>query len=379
VSGKKLNIGGALLLAVLGLQAVRAESARDWVRRGNRLYEAGDFTGAIDRYEQALLEKADAVEAKFNKANSYYRLDDLAGAMDLYRQAAAESKDMNLVAKARYNLGNCHFQEGMKQRDSNLEKAMEGLQSSIVHWREVLEIEPENERAAKNIEVARLIIKDIIDQINKERQQQQEQAEQQKQLQQKLEQLLERQKALGEKTKETHGQADKGDISQEQATQEYAEQAVEQSQVKQDTEEVSRELRSQDPNAGPQPQMEQAVDELDQASASQAEAGRQLDASNGAKAKEAEDGAAEHIEKALKSLLEGGRQNQQQQSPQRPEGRQEPNDIRDPNEAEGQQAEEEQAAAPDTTADDILDKEQQQREQRQRMRRGSYRKVEKDW
>jgi nucleoside-diphosphate-sugar epimerase len=38
-------------------------------------------------------------------------------------------------------------------------------------WRPVLDIEPKNEKAAKNIEVARLIIKDIIDQINKQKQQ----------------------------------------------------------------------------------------------------------------------------------------------------------------------------------------------------------------
>jgi len=66
---------------------------------------------------------------KFNKANSYYRLDDLAKAMDLYGQVAAETKDMGLVAKAKYNTGNCYFQRGSKQRDSDLQKAMEELQS----------------------------------------------------------------------------------------------------------------------------------------------------------------------------------------------------------------------------------------------------------
>jgi len=366
---------GGLLLVVLLLPAARAGSARDSVREGNRLYGGGDFGGAIDRYEQALLEKPDALEPKFNKANSYYRLDDLATAMDLYRQVAAESRDMKLVARARYNLGNCHFQEGMKQRDSNLEKALEGLKNSIVHWQQALEIEPENERAAKNIEVARLIIKDIIDQLNKQRQQQQEQAEKQRQLQQKLEELLQRQKALGEQTRQTQTLAEKGDISQEQATEGYAEQAVEQLQLKRETEDVSRELRSQDANAGPQPQMQQAADELDQASKSQSQAEERLKASDGARAGEAEDKAGEHIENALKALS----QNHQQQSPQPAEGQQDPNETQDPNEAEGQQAEQEQAAAPDTTADDILDREEQQREQRRLMQRAHHRRVEKDW
>jgi len=79
---------------------------------------------------------------------------------------------MKLVAKAKYNLGNSYFQQGLKQRDSDLQKALDDLKTSIVYWRQVLDIEPENEKSAKNIEVARLIIKDIIDQLNKQKQQQ---------------------------------------------------------------------------------------------------------------------------------------------------------------------------------------------------------------
>ena len=47
-----------------------------------------------------------------------------------------------------------------------------------VHWRAALDINPDNAEAARNIEVARLTIKDIIDQINKQKQEQQEQQKQ---------------------------------------------------------------------------------------------------------------------------------------------------------------------------------------------------------
>jgi hypothetical protein len=150
-------------------QSVWGQSLPLTIRQGNKLYGDGDFTGAIDKYDQALVEDSRAAEPKFNKANSYYRLDDLDNAMELYRQVAAQSRDMELVTKARYNLGNSRFQQGIKQRDSNLQKAVEELETSIGHWRSVLDIEQENEKAARNIEVARLIIKDIIDQINKQK------------------------------------------------------------------------------------------------------------------------------------------------------------------------------------------------------------------
>ena len=104
-------------------------------------------------------------------------------------EVAAESKDMKLVARAKYNLGNTFFGQGMKQRDSNLQKALEDLQTSIGYWRQTLDIEPENQNAARNIEVARLIIKDIIDQINKQKEEQdQQQQDQQQQDQQQQDQ-----------------------------------------------------------------------------------------------------------------------------------------------------------------------------------------------
>ena len=155
--------------SLLMFQSAWGQSVPLTIRQGNKLYGDGDFTGAIGKYDQALVENARAAEPKFNKANSYYRLDDLDNAMELYRQVASESRDMGLVTKARYNLGNSHFQQGIKQRDSNMQKAVEELETSIGHWRSVLDIEPDNEKAARNIEVARLIIKDIIDQINKQK------------------------------------------------------------------------------------------------------------------------------------------------------------------------------------------------------------------
>jgi Ca-activated chloride channel family protein len=183
-----------ILTVLFMLQTVLASSAGLSTRRGNELYEKGKFDEAIGQYDQALFDRPEALEPKFNKANSYYRLDDLGQAVNLYREVAAESKDMKLVTKAKYNLGNCSFQQGSKQRDSNLQKAIEEMEAAIGHWRAVLDIEPENKKAAKNIEVARLIIKDILDQLKNQQQdpnqpqdpnqQQQNQQQQQSQQQQ---------------------------------------------------------------------------------------------------------------------------------------------------------------------------------------------------
>jgi hypothetical protein len=159
------------------------------LQQGNRLYADSQFADAVNKYNDVLVEQPQAVEPRFNKANSYYRLDDLGEAMNLYQDVAAASKDMSLVAKAKYNLGNCYFQRGTKQRDSDLQKALEDMQTSIANWRQVLDLEPQNQKAARNIEVARLTIKDILDQMKQQQQQgQQNQQDQQKQEQQQQKQ-----------------------------------------------------------------------------------------------------------------------------------------------------------------------------------------------
>jgi len=170
-AGKYKTVLQVLLVVVIA-QASFADSARVSTSKGNKLYKQGNFNEAINSYDQALLETPGALEPKFNQANSYYRLDDLSKSMDLYRQVAAESKDMKVVAKAKYNLGNSYFQQGSKQKDSNLQKAIDDMKTAIGSWRGVLDIEPENKKAAKNIEVARLTIKDLLDQLNKQQQQQ---------------------------------------------------------------------------------------------------------------------------------------------------------------------------------------------------------------
>ena len=178
-------IGPILAFAVfLALGAPTfADSVGQMMEQGNRQYADGNYTEAINKYNEVLVERPTAIEPKFNKANSYYRLDDLGEAIDLYQEVAAESKDMALVSKAKYNLGNCFFQRGTKQRDSDLQKALDDMKTSVTYWRGVLEIDPENAKAARNIEVARLTIKDILDQLKKQQEEQQQQQGQDQQQQ----------------------------------------------------------------------------------------------------------------------------------------------------------------------------------------------------
>jgi len=355
-------------------QRVYAESAASTVREANKLYRQGQFKQAADGYDRALTESPEVIEPRFNKADSSFRLDDLQQAIDLYKAVAVESRDMKLVEKAKYNLGNCFFKQGTKLKDSDLHKALENMQSAIGSWRQVLDINPANEKAAKNIEVARLTIKDIIDQINKQKQQQEQQQQQQKQTQEDLKQLLEKQKSLADKTQQESQKPnpDYNDISKEQ------------SQLKDRTEQAKQQLQQRNDPNNPDPKQQQAAEQLDKAEEKQKDASEKLNNSKADEAKKSQDEAAKNIEDAIKKLSEQNQQNKQQQQQKeqqnsQQQNQQEPNQPQEPNEAQQQQQQQQQAAAPDATAEEILDREQKQKEQRQMMQSPGFQKVDKDW
>jgi len=367
-----------VLIAVIltAAQTAMANSVQGLVQQGNKLYNKGNFNDALKEYDKALLGQPQALEPKFNQANCYFQLDDLGRAMDLYNEVAAESKNMELVEKAKYNLGNCYFHRGSKQKDSNLQKALEDLQTGIVCWRSALEINPENEKAAENIEVARLIIKDIIDRINKQKQEQQQQAEKQKQLQGQLKELTKQQKALAQKTQQTMEEAKKGQINRQQAENSFKQQARAQSQLKAKTEQTLQQIQQQETDKPLSQQIQQAGSELEQAVDAQSNAETQLEVSEPNAAKKYEDKAVEHLENALRQLSENNQSAQEQQQ-ERQEQAQQP---REPNQPDQQQQQQQQAAAmSDTIAQEILDREQREKKQRQILQRSGYQKVEKDW
>jgi Ca-activated chloride channel family protein len=373
VNAKKLKILLMLILCLTISQTAHADSARALVEQGNGLYVDGSFNKAIEKYDAALTDKPEILEPKFNKANSFYKMEDFDKAMELYRQVASESKDMSLVVKAKYNLGNCYFEQGSRQKDSDLQKALDDLQNSIVNWRQTLEIQPDNQNAAKNIEVARLIIKDIIDQINKQKKQQEEQAKKQKEMQDKVKELLEKQKALSQKTQQTKDQLDRQQIDEQKASEDYQNQAQEQSQLQNQTEQTASQMNQQDPNNPSPQQMQQAAQEVQQAANSQKDAAGQLENSEPNNATQSQDEAVDHLEKALEKLSQGGNQKSGNQNVQPPQ--QEQNQTQ-----QNQQEKMVPRQIPqDATAQDILDKEQRDRQQRQMLQRNPYQEVEKDW
>lgn len=239
----KLVLGMTLVLMMASLCA--AESARQAVRAGNELYAKKDWQGAISAYEKATADEPGAIVPEFNRANALFQSGDLAAANEAYKEVAAESRDLPIVARAKYNLGNCYFKEGMRQRDSDLQKSVDSLKEAIESWRGTLEIQPGNRNAAHNIEVARLTIKEIMDEIKKQQEQQkqdpnsaQQQNQQQNQQQQGDQQQQQQQSEQGQDPNDPN-QAGRQQQKQEEKEEEKQEEQQSQAQQTQEKKEAT--------------------------------------------------------------------------------------------------------------------------------------------
>ena len=165
------------------------------VGRGNALFDRQDYAAALEAYTEAAARLPDAPEVVYNRGVTHYALGDYGEAERLFRQVDRTAQDLELVAAARYNLGNSKFQQGMAQRESDLQQALSALQASVAFYQGALELTPDDREAARNIEVVRLAIKDILDQLQdqqREQQAQNELAEQLRDLQQRQEEAAAR-------------------------------------------------------------------------------------------------------------------------------------------------------------------------------------------
>ena len=182
---KKPALFVVLIVSVFANAATpcRADSPADCVKKGNRLFAVQDFVGALGHYKKA--DTSGLVpEVKYNMATAFLAQENLEEAARLYREAAERTESSGLKQKIHYNLGTVTFQEAKRQTDSDLKKAVKSLEESAGWFRAVLDANPEDSEARHNLEVVRLVLKDLLDRLKDQQSQQDENKNSQDQQQQ---------------------------------------------------------------------------------------------------------------------------------------------------------------------------------------------------
>lgn len=367
-----------------------AGSTAALVDAGNRAFQAGKFDEAISAYDKASVQAPESPVIFFNKGDALYRKGDYAGASEMFEKAAIKSKALKLEASARYNLGNCAFREAEKQKDSDLQKALAACQSSVKSYQDALKLDPDHKDAARNIEIVRLTIKAILDEIKKKQEEAEKQKQQQKDAAERMKQLIQKQEQAAEKSKslskEKQAQGDSQDVQKK--SQELAD---EQKNIQKETEKLSEEMKeaSQQQKQG-QPQNQpdagkKAAEHLDEAKSHQGKAADKLKENSPEQAQPEQGEASKDLKEALKSLEDDSKKGGNDQNQQKPQDQKDQQDKQTQQQDQPQASEQDkpgqqqQASKVDEDVRDVLNDEKTNKEMRDRRSMAPYGEVDKDW
>ena len=184
------------------MSPVMAQSARDFVRLGNRAYRAGQYDKAETCYLKSIA-KEPSFEAYYNLGNAYVMQQKDSTAFENYKRAdSIGTSDPLRKAHNFHNMGNIWDAQGMgamRQQDGN---AVGAFQNAVNFYKSSLRCNPADNETRYNLAMAQHQLKKSQDQQknggnnqqqqqqDKQKQQQQQQDQQKKDEEQKKEQLL---------------------------------------------------------------------------------------------------------------------------------------------------------------------------------------------
>jgi Ca-activated chloride channel family protein len=166
----------ALMVVASIAGSSRADNPADAIREGLNWYGKGDFDKARDRFATAReqFDSGDAGKAAiaaFDQACAAHKKGDVAQAREWYLKAGL-ARDKGLAASAHFNLGTLAGEEARRLAGEHPENVppdkrpeiLEQLKASVASFRHCLELQPDNARARRDIELVRQWIKYYADQ-----------------------------------------------------------------------------------------------------------------------------------------------------------------------------------------------------------------------
>ena len=164
---------------VLGLclaasAAPGGETVHGLVEAGKRLFAAGKFDQAQEKFAAAEVQAPENPVIAYNRALTYQAAGNVAKAEDYYRKAEF-SRDTDLNVRTTFNLGTLRIlkarallgEDPVKVGTEDREAILDHLEAAVARFRTVLETRPKDTDARYNIEVIRLWVKDMTDRWRK--------------------------------------------------------------------------------------------------------------------------------------------------------------------------------------------------------------------
>ena len=187
-----------LLVFSFPFMMAMAQSARDFIRMGNRAYREKQYDKAETMYLKSIA-KDPTFEGYYNLGNAYVMQMKDSTAFDNYMKAdSIGTNDPLRKAKNYHNMGNIWYAQGMAATHQQGGNAVGAFQRAIEYYKSSLRCNPEDNETRYNLAMAQHQLKKNQDQQqngndknqdqqDKDKQQQQQKQDQQKQDEQKKE------------------------------------------------------------------------------------------------------------------------------------------------------------------------------------------------
>ena len=360
-------------ILLMPLQAY-AGSAQKLVKKGNTAYVTGKYDEALDAYEAAAVHAPESPHIYFNKGSALYQKQEYTRAAEAFKQAAIKTKDIKLETYSKFNLGVCSFREAELLKNSDLNKALETCRQSIRYFQDALELSPEFKEAGENIEMVRMTMKSILDEIKRQKKQQkatQDAAEQIQDIIRKQQELFDRNKTLADEEQQKDNAKDFHEKVQDLAKG--------QKDLQQETRMLSQNMIP--PGQEMSEAVQKAKEHLDKSAGQQGAAVDKLGQDQIDPASIHQEKSLEELENALASL--GNEANPQSQlQKQKDDKQQQKNEASVENQPRDSKDSKKEKASMGQLADDarsILDQEKENKKRRNIYSTGGYHEVDKDW
>ncbi len=223
------------ILALSVLVAACSSSAEKLNQDGNQAFTEQAYLDALEAYQTAQIESPELAEPYYNAANTYYRQGQYAQALEQLQQALQYANEESLAENSLFNLGNNFF-------------STQDLETAIEAYKGALLLNPQDQDAKYNLELAL------------QQQEQQQEQEQQEQSQDEQNQEENQDESQNGENQDEQEQEQSGDQS---GNQDEGEQGEDQSE-NQDQGNEDQQQEDQNQNNGQPQDGENQDDESDQ-------------------------------------------------------------------------------------------------------------------
>ena len=184
-----MRISTVFKICSLTMLMVVAMFARP-INDGNKLFAAGDYAGALEKYMKAREAEPANPLLFYNIGTCQYKLGNFEEAKKEL-ESAVRMPDRNMAAKAAYNLANTHFRVGEKAQEPSARIA--AWRESVAYLKKAIDLDNDFENAKKNVEIVQRKLKEELDKQKENKDQNQNQNDQkQPPLSEKAKQVLDR-------------------------------------------------------------------------------------------------------------------------------------------------------------------------------------------